>query len=155
LETRDRWSDQEADVVGELGSRIRVEREGGVLRLVLVRPERGIAIDPEFVDELWTAVSELDKGVGCIAIVAEGETFCVGGDVCVFAEAAEPGALVHGWATRLHQAVLALMACAVPIVVGVQGWTVGAGLSLALLGDVLVLGRSARVPEVLTWRYES
>jgi enoyl-CoA hydratase/carnithine racemase len=58
LETRDRWSDQEADVVGELGSRIRVEREGRVLRLVLVHPERGNAIDPKFVDELWTAVSQ-------------------------------------------------------------------------------------------------
>jgi 2-(1,2-epoxy-1,2-dihydrophenyl)acetyl-CoA isomerase len=30
-------------------------------------------------------------------------------------------------------------------VVGVQGWAAGGGLSLALLGDVLVLGRSARV----------
>jgi enoyl-CoA hydratase/carnithine racemase len=31
------------------------------------------------------------------------------------------------------------MASAVPIVVGVQGWAAGGGLSLALLGDVLIL----------------
>jgi 2-(1,2-epoxy-1,2-dihydrophenyl)acetyl-CoA isomerase len=37
------------------------------------------------------------------------------------------------------------MASAVPIVVGVQGWAAGGGLVLTLLGDVLVLGRSARV----------
>jgi 2-(1,2-epoxy-1,2-dihydrophenyl)acetyl-CoA isomerase len=42
------------------------------------------------------------------------------------------------------------MASAVPIVVGVQGWAVGGGLSLALLGDVLVLGRSARVRAAYT-----
>lgn len=46
--------------MGELGSRIRVEREGRVLRIVLVRPERGNAIDPVFVDELWTAVCQLE-----------------------------------------------------------------------------------------------
>lgn len=34
------------------------------------------------------------------------------------------------------------MASAVPIVVGVQGRAAGGGLSLTLLGDVLVLGRS-------------
>jgi enoyl-CoA hydratase/carnithine racemase len=67
-------------------------------------------------------VSGLDGSVGCVAIVAEGETFSVEGDVGVFDEAPEPGASVHSWATRLHQAVLALMASAVPIVVGVQGW---------------------------------
>jgi 2-(1,2-epoxy-1,2-dihydrophenyl)acetyl-CoA isomerase len=37
------------------------------------------------------------------------------------------------------------MASAVPIVVGVQGWAAGGGLILTLLGDVLVLERSARV----------
>jgi 2-(1,2-epoxy-1,2-dihydrophenyl)acetyl-CoA isomerase len=136
--------------VGEWGSRIRVERDGRVLRIVLIRPERGNAIDPEFVDELWSAVSQLDESVGCIALVAEGETFCVGGDVRIFAEAPEPGASVQGWATRFHHAVLALMASAVPIVVGVQGWAAGGGLSLALLGDVLVLGRSAHVRAAYT-----
>lgn len=79
-----------------------------------------------------------------------GKTFCVGGDVRVFAEAAEPGISVYAWATGFHQAVLALMASAVPIVVGVQGWAAGGGLSLALLGDVLVLGRSARVRTAYT-----
>lgn len=29
---------------------------------------------------------------------------------------------MHGWTTRFHQAVLALMASTVPIVVGMQGW---------------------------------
>jgi 2-(1,2-epoxy-1,2-dihydrophenyl)acetyl-CoA isomerase len=136
--------------VGKWGSRIRVEQEGRVLRIVLIRPERGNAIDPEFIDELWTAVSQLEGSVGCIAIVAEGKTFCVGGDVRVFAEAPDPGASVHGWATRFHQAVLALMASELPIVVGVQGWAAGGGLSLALLGDVLILGRSARVRAAYT-----
>jgi 2-(1,2-epoxy-1,2-dihydrophenyl)acetyl-CoA isomerase len=144
-------TDREADVASsKLGSRIRVEREGRVLRIVLVRPEQGNAIDPEFVDELRAAAFQLDGNVGCLAIVAEGKTFCVGGDVRVFAEAAEPGPSVHAWATGFHQAVLALMASAVPIVVGVQGWAVGGGLSLALLGDVLVLGRSARVRAAYT-----
>lgn len=56
----------------------------------------GNAITPVFVEELRTGVSQLEGGVGCIAIAAEGETFCVGGDVRVFAEAPEPGASVHG-----------------------------------------------------------
>ncbi|HEX5142607.1 MAG TPA: enoyl-CoA hydratase/isomerase family protein [Mycobacterium sp.] len=133
-----------------LESRIRVERDGRVLRIVLVRPERGNAIDAQFVDELRAAAFQLNGSVGCIAIVAEGETFCVGGDVRVFAEAPEPGTSVYAWATGFHQAVLALMASAAPIVVGVQGWAAGGGLSLALLADVLVLGRSARVRTAYT-----
>jgi enoyl-CoA hydratase/carnithine racemase len=63
-------------VSGGLGSRIRVERDGRVLRIVLIRPEQGNAIDPEFVDELRAAAFQLNRSVGCIAIVAEGKTFC-------------------------------------------------------------------------------
>jgi enoyl-CoA hydratase/carnithine racemase len=44
-------------VGGGLESRIRVERDGRVLRIVLVRPERGNAIDAQFVDELRAAAS--------------------------------------------------------------------------------------------------
>jgi 2-(1,2-epoxy-1,2-dihydrophenyl)acetyl-CoA isomerase len=83
--------------------------------------------------------------VRCILITAEGPHFCLGGDVAGFAAAPDPGGYVDELAAALHTSLVRLDAAGVPVVVGAQGWAAGAGLSLVLAADVVVLERGARL----------
>jgi 2-(1,2-epoxy-1,2-dihydrophenyl)acetyl-CoA isomerase len=124
--------------------RIRASRDGPLLSIVLAAPERGNTIDLDFTAELAAALSDLD-GVGCILLTAEGKNFCLGGDVGGFASAADPAAYVHQLAGELHTSLVRLDSGEVPVVVGVQGWAAGAGLSLVLAADIAVLESSVRL----------
>ncbi|GAB2908915.1 enoyl-CoA hydratase-related protein [Rhodococcus aerolatus] len=126
--------------------RIDTELADGVLALRFVRPAAGNVIDTAFGDELLAAVRSAADRVDEISVVtltSTGRNFCVGGDVGSFAAAADRGAHVGSLAEALHESVLGLVDLGVPLVAGVQGWAAGAGLSLALLADLLVLERSA------------
>jgi 2-(1,2-epoxy-1,2-dihydrophenyl)acetyl-CoA isomerase len=124
---------------------VRAELDGAVLRVTLCRPERANALDMEVGADLRKALEAIGPGVRAVLLLAEGPNFCVGGDVTGFAGAADPEAHVLELATEMHAILRDLTASGVPVVVGVQGWAAGAGLSLLLHGDVVVLGASARV----------
>lgn len=128
------------------GSRIRVEEDDGVCRLVLVRPEAHNAVDHAFGEELLAALTGPARSARCVEIVAEGATFCVGGDIRGFAAATS----LTDLADAIHTGQRALLALDAPVVVGVQGWAAGIGLSLVLTADVLVMGESARVRPAYT-----
>lgn len=131
-------------------NRIQVERSGAVLRLRLARPDQGNAIDLAFGHELEAAVGQVDPDVRCVAVVADGKNFCVGGNVRGFAAAEDTEAHLAEVADALHAGLTALTALEVPVVIGVQGWAAGAGMSLALVADILLLERSARLRTAYT-----
>lgn len=126
--------------------RLAVSLTDGVFGIRFVRPAAGNVIDPAFGAELVAAAArareQLDD-VTVLTLTSTGKNFCVGGDVSGFASAPDREAHVGQLAADLHEGVQGLLGLGVPIVVGVQGWAAGAGLSLALLGDLLVMERSA------------
>lgn len=124
-------------------SSIRSHRHGGVVHVVLAAAENGNTIDRDFTGRLAEVVADMTS-VRCLAITAEGRNFCLGGDVEGFAAAPDPRAYVDALARELHASLVELDRAAVPVVVGVQGWAAGAGLSLVLAADVVVVERSAR-----------
>lgn len=111
----------------------------------LIRPDRGNAIDFEFAADLHAAVAGIGPDVGCVAVLADGKNFCVGGNLADFAASPDPGALVGALAVELHRALSALAALTTPVVLGAQGWSVGAGLSLVLAADIAVVESSSRL----------
>lgn len=119
-------------------------RDGDVHVVTLARPERRNTIDHEFSDALYAAVTAAGDA-RAILLLADGEHFCVGGDIADFAATQDTGAFLHGLATALHRAVLALADGPVPVVAGVQGWAAGAGFSLVLGADLVVAGESTRL----------
>jgi 2-(1,2-epoxy-1,2-dihydrophenyl)acetyl-CoA isomerase len=117
---------------------------GSISTIELVDPNGGNTIDFDFVDELADAVRDIGPSTSCITITARGKNFCLGGDLAGFASATSPDDHVGTLAIRLHECLEALASLGVPIIVGVQGWSAGAGMSLALFGDILIAERSAK-----------
>lgn len=114
----------------------------GVLTLRLAAPGGRTVLDLPTTTALAEALEGAGEDVGAVALLGEGEHFCVGGDVRAFGAADDPAAYVAGLAHAFHRVVRALRD-APPVVVGARGWAAGAGMSLVLACDVVVLGGSA------------
>lgn len=123
---------------------VSVVRRDDVLVVRLSRPGARNAIDVELARGLGDALrGAASPDVGAVALLADGDHFCVGGDVRAMAAAADPSAFVQMLAEQFHTAVQAVGA-APPVVTGVCGWAAGAGFSLALATDIVIAGEGAR-----------
>jgi len=124
---------------------VKLSIEEGLARIVLARPEAGNAMSFEVIDALSRACEMVggDSSVRAVLITAEGKNFCVGGDINAFKGAADPGAFIEQLANRLHDGIKALAAIDAPLVVAVRGAAAGAGLSLAVAGDIVLCGEGA------------
>lgn len=118
-----------------------VSRENGVATLQLNRPEDGNAIDLATSRSLLEAVADLgnDPDARCVLLTGTGRFFCVGGAINAF-KAAGPRlpVLIQEITANLHAAMSGLANMAKPLVVAVNGPAAGAGLSLAIIGDIVL-----------------
>ena len=123
-----------------------IDVEDGVAWLTLNRPEAGNAIDLPMARALVDAAirCQTDVTIRCVVLTGAGRLFCAGGDVGLFASAGEQvPALLSELAGTLHMALARLARMAKPLLVLVNGPAAGAGLSLAISGDVVLATRSA------------
>jgi 2-(1,2-epoxy-1,2-dihydrophenyl)acetyl-CoA isomerase len=122
------------------------ERESGVARLVLNRPDAGNAIDIPLARALMLAAIECDEddAIRCVVLTGRGKLFCAGGDIRGFEAAGDKlGSLLKELSGYLHLAISRLSRMGKPLVTAVNGPAAGAGLSLAVLGDIALATRSA------------
>jgi 2-(1,2-epoxy-1,2-dihydrophenyl)acetyl-CoA isomerase len=124
---------------------VRTEEDGDVWRVTLDSAGTGNAVDPAMAAALGEALRARPPRTRAVLLLAEGERFCVGGDVRGFAAAADPGAEVGRLAADWHEVVRALLAAPVPVVAGVHGAVAGAGVGLLGACDVVVCARSTRI----------
>jgi len=125
---------------------ILVARDGAVATLTLNRPSAGNTIDMPLAQALAAALDGIidDPAVRCVVLTGAGKLFCGGGDIGAFAAAGDnAGPFLGDLASALHVSVSRMAAMAKPLVVLVNGPAAGAGMSLALLGDVVLAARSA------------
>jgi 2-(1,2-epoxy-1,2-dihydrophenyl)acetyl-CoA isomerase len=124
---------------------LRLEIEDGVGRLVLANGAKGNAIGPVFGRELREAAIILDEAreLRVVLFTAEGKNFCVGGDLGVFAGQSDLSRAVKTMTADYHAALSKLLRMDAPIVTAVQGASAGAGVALAVLGDIVVCGAGA------------
>jgi 2-(1,2-epoxy-1,2-dihydrophenyl)acetyl-CoA isomerase len=125
--------------------RVRTETDGDVWRVTLDSPGTGNAVDPAMAGALGEALRTRPPETRAVLLLAEGERFCVGGDVRGFAAADDPGTEVGRLAADWHQVVRALLAAPVPVVAGVHGAVAGAGVGLLGACDVVVCARTTRI----------
>lgn len=83
-----------------------------------------------------------DARLRCLVITGSADVFCAGGDLRTMAANRNPQA-VRARLAQIHQFARLLTACEKPVVMAVNGAAVGAGLSLALLGDLVVASDAA------------
>jgi 2-(1,2-epoxy-1,2-dihydrophenyl)acetyl-CoA isomerase len=93
-----------------------------------------------------------DSSVRAVVLTGSGRAFCVGQDLAEHAEAlrANPARALEVVADSYNPMVLALSAVPVPVVVGINGACVGAGLGLALAGDIRVAAAGAKLGTAFT-----
>ena len=81
----------------------------------------------------------------CLILTGVGKTFCAGGDVHAFVSAGDGvRELIETITTPLHDAIDRLSRIPKPVITAINGAVAGAGLGLALLGDIAVAGESAK-----------
>jgi enoyl-CoA hydratase/carnithine racemase len=122
---------------------LRVERDGGVLRVTLARPERRNAFDAALIADLTAAFADIGNA-HAVVLAGEGEVFCAGADIdwqrsaidLTFEENVED-------ALRLYKMCEAIDRCPAPVVARVQGYALGGGSGLAACADVAVAATDA------------
>lgn len=110
----------------------------GVLRLRLNRPDRLNAVNLPLVTALIEGLDEPEARAVVLGSTSSG-AFCAGIDLAI--KDAER-ALVSDRLYELYEKMLTLP---VPIVVAIDGHTVGAGAQLAIAGDLRVAGRRTKM----------
>ncbi|MDM7324485.1 MAG: enoyl-CoA hydratase [Thermus sp.] len=118
------------------------ERRESVLLLTLNRPERLNALTGPLLDELHQALKEAqeDPGIRALLLTGAGRAFSAGQDLGEFGEE-KPDYEAH--LRRYNRVVEAMAALEKPLVVAVNGPAAGAGMSLALWGDLRLASQEA------------
>lgn len=129
------------------------EAVDGVGRITLNRPDRLNALDPETIAQLERCAlrAATDGEVRAVLITGQGRGFCSGGDVKTMATGAgagdlaglPPQAIALSAAGTLHHAIATLRRMHKPVICAVNGPAAGAGVGVALAGDIVWAARSA------------
>jgi 2-(1,2-epoxy-1,2-dihydrophenyl)acetyl-CoA isomerase len=125
------------------GDAVIFERHDDVVVVRLNSPATRNALEPRVKQKLENGIPELlgDDTVRCLVITGAGNAFCAGGDINNMGEREAPSVrkrmqVTHAWAKRLLTAEK-------PIVAAVNGAAAGAGFSLALLCDIVLVSDQA------------
>ncbi len=123
---------------------------GGVATLTLQRPALSSALRRDLLDAVRSVAA--DESVRAVLLTGSGRAFCVGQDLAEHVESLRGNA-----ATSLsvvedeyNPLILALSGLRVPVVVGVNGACAGAGLGIALVGDLRVAAAGAKFTTAFT-----
>lgn len=124
---------------------ISVEHIEGVDVITLNRPDCLNALSSTMIAELMAAVCKANKphsSTRSILITGAGRGFCSGADL----SAKNSGAMTDSGTTLLtsyNPLITEMDRSKVPIVCAINGIAAGAGMSIALSGDIVIAGRSA------------
>lgn len=119
----------------------------GILEIVIAQAGRQNAADESMHRDLALVWREIDGDASVrVALVrGAGEHFSSGGDFAMIERMiADEATLVRVW-KEASDLVYNLINCSKPVVSAIRGSAVGAGLAVALLADVSVAGRNAKL----------
>lgn len=119
----------------------------GVATVTFNRPEALNAINVPLAQAFLAAVRKINglSGVRCIVLTGAGRAFMAGGDVSSMAGTSEQaGAAISAILDAVNPAILLLRSLDAPVIAAVKGIAAGAGLSLALMADLVVAREDTR-----------
>lgn len=130
------------------GVEVRVEDHVGWI--VLNRPEKKNALDRDMLLRWAQALREFetDREVRVVVVRGTGDAFCAGGDIEGLAAADRTPLEARRLMTdHVHQVARAVEELNKPLIAGVNGVAVGAGMDMALMCDYRIAAERARLSE--------
>lgn len=119
--------------------------ESGIARITIESTSHHNSLNAELAEEflaIVTALSENDT-IKCIVLTGSNGVFCAGADLTMFEGEPSDAVLFRRTATTFHDCLIQLLEAEVPVVAGVNGPAVGAGFSLAISADIVVVNDAA------------
>lgn len=122
---------------------IKVERDAGIVHLIIARPEKKNALTRAMYEALAQGVDEAaaDTSVHGIVISGEGNVFTAGNDLDDFRHRASD---TNPQPSSGLAFIERLMQCDTPVIVAVEGLAIGIGTTMLLHVDSVITGRTAR-----------
>ena len=124
-------------------------KPGGVVLVTLNRPEVLNAANVRMhreMSEIWSVV-DADDGARVTVVTGAGRAFSAGGDLEMIEEMTDDYEAVLTQWRDASAIVERMLDPRKPVVSAINGVAVGAGLAVALLADVSIMGRSARLSD--------
>jgi 2-(1,2-epoxy-1,2-dihydrophenyl)acetyl-CoA isomerase len=126
--------------------RASLEIDGAVAVLALNHPEVMNAVSAEMLKGLTDAIETLaasDTRIRCLILTGAGRAFSSGANLQGRGNGSKVRGAGHALETLFHPFLRRLRDLPYPLVTAVNGPAAGAGMSLALMGDLIFCGRSA------------
>jgi enoyl-CoA hydratase/carnithine racemase len=127
-------------------------RDDGVAVLTLNRPAERNAMSAELLDAFAARVDELgrDRAVRAVVLTGAGNAFCAGADFTALGDLGARSGVAgpaggHAALRSFYAAFLGIDRLDVPTIAAVNGAAVGGGLGLALLCDLRIVARTAKI----------
>lgn len=118
-----------------------------VIRITLSSQLKLGVMDPDMhreLSEVWRDV-DADETVSAIIVTGEGKVFSAGGDLKHELKVAVDYELRMQAMKETRDLVYNILHCSKPIVSGIRGWAIGAGLAAGLLADISVAAKDANL----------
>jgi enoyl-CoA hydratase len=119
-----------------------------VLRVTLNRPEKLNAITPAMDYQLlalWPAI-DADPATRAVIITGAGRGFCAGGEMAEMPTSlSDPLAFFCNYFERARALVSGIVGLRKPLISAINGPAVGAGLAIALLADISIASKTAKL----------
>lgn len=130
-----------------MAGEVRLAARGDVARVTLSHPGKLGAMSRAMWRELRDAFVAIqgDGGFRCVVVAGENGGFCAGGDISEYPSFRfDPEALRRFHEEEVWGGLAAMLACELPVVAGIQGACMGAGLEIACCCDIRIAGSAAR-----------
>jgi len=132
-------------------SQLKFEVHEYIATITLNRPEKKNAFTTEMLHAWGDALLECAErdDVRVVVLTGAGDAFCSGGDVGNMKDRAQDSAYQRkvALAERVHRIPLILERFEKPLIVAVNGVATGAGMDMALMGDIRLAASTARFAE--------
>jgi len=122
---------------------VAVTVDGAIGRITFAVPERLNSLDPSMLETLTAGVARLDAdpSVRVIVFAGEGRAFCAGANIATHEIIGD----IDGTLIGLGSAVRAILEARTPVLSLVPGVAAGAGLSIALAADYVLVADDAKL----------
>ncbi len=127
------------------------EKKGFIAKIRLNLPERRNVVDLDLLKEFKHAITEVknDKTLRALIITGSGKAFCSGADLGALTGFAQDSGFegiagIREGVIKIYESLLMVLNVEIPTIASINGYTIGAGVGLALACDIRIASDVAK-----------